>query len=129
MTKKQLRVMMGSNIRNERKARHLSIEEFAELLGLTPGFIGLIERGDRGATPHTLYKISDVFEMSLGPLFSDNGSNVMNEPESARKVKRAKIASLITGLTENEMDFVIQMIKGVKLMNHNAELSQDDDGE
>ena len=122
MTKKQLRVMMGMNIRNERKARHLSIEEFAEMLGLTPGFIGLIERGDRGATPYTLYKISDIFEMPLGPLFGDVKKNAVKEPESAKKVKRNKISSLAADLTEIEMDFVIQMIKGIKNMNKGKEL-------
>lgn len=121
MTKDRLRSMMGENIRNERMARNMSIDELAELLELTSGFVGLIERGRRGATAYTLFKLSDIFGMPIDNIFyrPDNESlSVEEESNREIKSKRNKIASLIADLTESELDFIIRTIKGVKIMNH-----------
>lgn len=134
MTKERLRILMGENIRNERMARNMSIDELAELLELTSGFVGLIERGRRGATAYTLLKLSDIFGMPIDNIFlrAENTSLAMEEDTSRQtKAKRSKIASLITDLTEDELDFVVRMIKGIKAMNHthvvNDESEDDDD--
>ncbi|MCL2235771.1 MAG: helix-turn-helix transcriptional regulator [Defluviitaleaceae bacterium] len=60
MTRKELCTLIGMNIRAERHSRGLTIDEFAELLDLSPGFVGLIERGERGVTAYNLLKISRV---------------------------------------------------------------------
>ena len=129
MTKNQLRAIMGANIRNERMARNMSIDDLAELLNLTPGFVGSIERGIRGATPNTLYKLADIFDISLDVIFSTSNqrasSILENEPKS--KVKRNKVTSLIADLTENELDFVIRMVKNIKKMNHVPVYENDED--
>jgi len=49
MTKLKLRAIIGENVRNERIARDISIDELSEMIGLTPGFVGLIECGQGGA--------------------------------------------------------------------------------
>lgn len=121
MTKEKLRKIMGENIRNERLARNMSIDELAELLELTPGFVGLIERGRRGATAYTLYKLSDIFAMQVDELFSspeDNSLRVAEQSSNPAKVKRSKINSMLYDLKEVELDFVITMIKEVKNMHN-----------
>ncbi|MCD8157346.1 MAG: helix-turn-helix transcriptional regulator [Clostridiales bacterium] len=40
--------LIGMNIRYERQLRNLTIEELSEIIGIAPGFLGLIERGQRG---------------------------------------------------------------------------------
>lgn len=131
MNKERLRVLMGENIRNERMARNMSIDDLAELLELTSGFVGLIERGRRGATAYTLLKLSEIFGMPIDNIFikPDNASLSLEE-ESTRqlKAKRNKIASLITDLSETELDFVVRMIKGIKTMNH-TQITHDEDDE
>jgi transcriptional regulator with XRE-family HTH domain len=132
MTKERLRVIMGENIRNERMARNMSIDELAELLELTSGFVGLIERGRRGATAHTLLKLSDIFGMPIDNIFltPENTARTFEEGSFRKsKTKRNKIASLISDLAEVELDFVIRMIKGLKSMNHTRILRENDEEE
>lgn len=136
MTKERLRILMGENIRNERMARNMSIDELAELLELTSGFVGLIERGRRGATAYTLLKLSDIFEMPIDNIFAQQNKAALSMEEEApqqNKAQRSKIASLISDLTNQELDFVVRMIKGIKTMNHAHLISEDmedaDEGE
>ena len=126
MTKKQLRVIIGENIRNERVTRNISIDELAEMLELTSGFVGLIERGQRGTTPSTLLKLADVFGMSIDTLFSDeNGSLNLGEEHLPRgHAKRLKIESLISGFSEKELDFVIDMIKNLRALTRGGLLGE-----
>jgi len=70
MTKEQFRITIGKNIRRERNARKLSIEELAELLNFTPGFIYLMERGYRGTTSFTLYRLAELFETTVDGLIN-----------------------------------------------------------
>lgn len=123
---------MGENIRNERMARNMSIDELAELLELTSGFVGLIERGRRGATAYTLLKLSDIFGMPIDNIFLKPSSLALSmEEESTRqtKAKRNKISSLVADLSEKELDFLVRMIKGIKSMNHVRVVQDDNDDE
>ncbi|MCL2399075.1 MAG: helix-turn-helix transcriptional regulator [Defluviitaleaceae bacterium] len=120
MTKERLRIIIGENIRTERIARNISIDELAELLELTSGFVGLIERGQRGTTPNTLFKLADVFGTSIDSFFYRENSSSLSfaeESENGKKVKRKKLKSLISDFSEEEIDFVIRVVKGVRQMN------------
>ena len=50
--------IIGSNIRYERKRRGLTIDDFAKVIGMAPGFLGLIERGQRGTSVTNMVAIS-----------------------------------------------------------------------
>lgn len=118
MHKESLKKIIGNNIREQRELRMMSMEELSELLGLSPGFVGLIERGQRGATPINLYKLSKIFNVSLDSLFSDNEgksprSNKVKEL-SIEDTRRSKINSLIHDLDAKELDFIIIMVKSIK---------------
>ena len=126
MTKERLRIIIGENIRNERIARSISIDELAEMLELTSGFVGLIERGQRGTTPITLFKLADVFGLSIDSFFyNDNNISLGEEMISKSQVKRKKIESLISDFTEKELDFTISILKSLRVMNH-SQIPEDD---
>ncbi|MDR3239618.1 MAG: helix-turn-helix domain-containing protein [Clostridiales bacterium] len=130
MTKETLRQMMGENIRNERLARNLSIEELADLLELTAGFVGLIERGRRGATAYTLYKLSEIFEKPIDGILKPPSEEAVG-PETESHGKRAKISSLIAGFNDAELDFLISLIKSVQALRNDkisSALPDEDDG-
>lgn len=132
MTKEQLRKTIGENIRSERIARNMSIDELAELLELTSGFVGLIERGRRGATAYNIYKLSEIFGLSVEKLFAVHESpRVKLNEDSAVKNKRNKLQSLSFDLTDQELDFLIQMVKMVRQLRNNEYLpmSIDEDEE
>ena len=115
MTKVKLRGIIGENIRRERISRGISIDELGDLLSLTSGFVGLIERGQRGATPVTLFKLSSIFGIPIDTFFyqKHEPSNELAEIP-ASQVKREKLTSLITDFSDEELDFVIASVKGLR---------------
>ena len=60
--------IIGSNIRYERKRRGLTIDDFAKVIGMAPGFLGLIERGQRGTSVKNMVAIAEFFDISLDDL-------------------------------------------------------------
>jgi len=123
MTKEQLRFTMGENIRNMRIDRGISIDELASMLELTPSFLGSIERGQRGTTPATLLKLSDIFGLPIDSFFYHSQGEPLSESNSLRQ----KIFNLSTNLTKDELDYMILVIKGLYKMNHSKIV--DDNGE
>lgn len=55
---------IGSRIRIERERLGLSREKFAEIISLSPFYIGQIERGERNMSIDTLLKVSNSLNIS-----------------------------------------------------------------
>ena len=111
ITKESLRKRMGLNIRRERVAINMSIDELAGLLNITPGFLGLIERGERGITSPHLYKLADIFDISVDSLFADEQQDY--QEMSRIDILQKKTAGLIADLSEQHLDFIIESIRRV----------------
>ena len=111
--------VIGRNIRSERQARNLSRDELAEMLELTTSHMGLIERGERGATAVTLAKLTKVLQLPIDNLFSSPVTAVaMREDSSSSRIaNQKKITSLTANLTDAELTFVVQVIQGIVKMN------------
>lgn len=107
--------IIGSNIRFERQKRDLTIDELSEVLEIAPGFLGLIERGQRGTSIKNLCKIANFFSISLDNLITCplNGESVFKEESNIEK-KRSVIATYLSSMDENELDFFIAAMKGFK---------------
>lgn len=118
--------IIGSNIRYERQKRNLTIEELSEILDIAPGFLGLIERGNRGTTLKNLCRIADFFSITLDQLVKTSLFNTdINLHEADIKNTNSKnlaVISLIQSLDEAELDFVISMIKNLKKMSKKTPL-------
>jgi len=112
MTKEQLRILIGENIRKKRIARGISIEELATVLGITPGFLGLIERGSRGVTALNLFKLADIFKVPADSFFFHTQELSYYKSQELRK----KISSLITDFSEDELNIIIYTAKGIQQM-------------
>lgn len=67
----QLNKKIGSNIRSKRKALNMSLNDLADLVGLTPGFLGLIERGHRGGSIESLIDIMGALNMDFNELIGE----------------------------------------------------------
>jgi len=115
MTKSNLRAIIGENIRNERTARNISIDELSELIDLTPGFVGLIERGRRGTTPSTLYKLAEVFDIPIDDLFYTNSTHLASnqQPACTTDIQKKKIISFISIFDGKQLNFIIAIIRGM----------------
>ena len=114
MTNEHLRRVIGENIRQERLARNLSVDELAKLIGRTPGFLGLIERGERGATALTLHRLADLWSISIDNLFYGNPSATRNVNDI--QVKRNKLSSLTNALDNEQLDLITSIVKSVQTM-------------
>lgn len=62
---------LGERLREERLKQNYTQEALAEAVGLTPAFIGHIERGERSISVETLIKFSKVLEVSTDYLLRD----------------------------------------------------------
>lgn len=49
---------LGKNIQNERKAKKLSQEKLAELIGKSRNYVGMVERGEINIPAKTLISIA-----------------------------------------------------------------------
>ena len=116
MTKEELNVLIGQNVRRERKARDMSIEELARVMDFSVSFIGLMERGQRGVMTHNVYKLAKIFGVSVKKFFEafPQGGAVVPETAQGLKQKQSKLASLTYNLSETEIDFIISTIKKLK---------------
>lgn len=65
MTKRVNYKEVGERIRTEREKFEISREKFAELLNLSPFFVGQIERGERKMSISTLINVSACLHISI----------------------------------------------------------------
>ena len=68
-TKKQNLVKLGQQIRNLRKTKGFSQEDFAAEVGLDRSYMGGVERGERNIAALNLIKIAKALDVEVGKLF------------------------------------------------------------
>jgi len=116
------RKRIGANIRYERTVRNMSIDELAEMLQLSTAFIGLIERGQRGAKLSNLIKTAEIFGITVNDLiYGDHGNALeVNEENDADLIltKKATISSLLYDLDCDELDFIISSIRSLRVLKN-----------
>lgn len=122
---------IGQRMRDERNKRSLTIKQLSELIGITPAFLGLIERGQRGIRINKLCELSDVFSISLHELLKRDGIEYTNENAIAEtrcdyinslKTKVNKLETLnllLSNINEDELDFIIDFAKSFKKFMNN----------
>jgi transcriptional regulator with XRE-family HTH domain len=114
MTKEKLRKIMGKNIRIERKIRGMTREELSKLMGISVAYIGLIERGLRGITAHNLFWFSNVLDVPIEKIF--NLQEQVKNPCNEEAGKRNDVTRLILSMDNIELDYIIQIINGIRKM-------------
>lgn len=95
---------LGSKIRSARKNQGLTQEKLAELIDVTPAFVGHIERGERSLSLSTLLKITQTLHISMDSLFS---SPDLSAPEQTVDAFR----QLIQGCTPSVQSAVIELVR------------------
>ena len=71
MSKRDLQ-KFGKNLKSIRIEHDLTQLELAEILDMSPNFIGMIERGERNTTVENVYKISRALNIKPEDLFKEN---------------------------------------------------------
>lgn len=70
MSKKDLR-KFGKKLKSLRLANNLTQLELAEILEMSPNFIGMIERGERNTTVENVFKIARALNIKPSNLFEE----------------------------------------------------------
>lgn len=116
--------IIGSNIRYERRKRGLTIDDFAKIIGIAPGFLGLIERGQRGTSIKNMVAIAKFFGITMDDLFTRDlsATNKVAEVDNSKTAKARRALESLTGsLTDDEIVFITTVIKAMNKMNSGIE--------
>ena len=105
---------IGERIRELRTSYCLSIDELAELLGVSSGFLGLIERGKRGITNQRLADLNKIFNVSMDYLILGHG-------DAPVKLSSNPIAFLENVLSEHELRSMDELGKKLSLHSFTVE--------
>lgn len=70
MSKKDLQ-KFGKKLKFLRLEKNLTQIELAEIINMSPNFIGMVERGERNTTVENVYKISRALKVKPSSLFED----------------------------------------------------------
>lgn len=103
----EINIKIGENIRNRRMAINMPLEELAKLLELTPGFLGLVERGHRGISTKILLKIVNVLNITMDELFNGVDKTTISPLKD-------RINSYLTCLDESDCNLILDVCKHLK---------------
>lgn len=101
---------IGSNIRYKRKKLDLTIEEFSDFVDISSGFVGLIERGERGTSILNLIKIAEFLEITLDDLILKGIDFSINKIDDKKQKKLNLILLRLKALRLEELDFIYDVI-------------------
>lgn len=99
--------IIGERIRRERQRRHQTQEEFGRLLGISPSYLGALERGARPVSRHVMNLLHERLELSYDylmegcqtvPLYP--AGNTLHEPGSYHV--RRNLSLMLSGCTAEE---------------------------
>ncbi|MBP1535968.1 MAG: helix-turn-helix transcriptional regulator [Ruminococcus sp.] len=103
---------IGEKIRSRRVKLGLSQEQLAELCGITPSYVGHIERASRQLSLNTAISISTVLEISLDYLLLD----VKNENGDV-----GVLESISAELKNHSPEQVSKFLNTVKILAENID--------
>lgn len=64
-------IHLGQRLREERMRMHKTQEEIAEAIGITPAFVGHLERGERSLSLDKLIRLCRLYGVTIDYLLSD----------------------------------------------------------
>jgi len=111
----------------------MSIEELSEILQLSTAFIGLIERGHRGAKLYNLLRIADIFGITVNDLVYSKSTDVLevregneNNEDALKQQKKDAIVSLVYDFSAEELQFLVSTIKAMRALKRSE--NKDEEG-
>ena len=124
-------ITFGKNMRKARKEMGFTTVAFARFLDVSPAYVGLIERGIRTPSIQTLFKICDFLGKGVDEMVTSSEPKSrpkadLRRSESQVTRKRRASASLIETFDEKELNYIITVMKGLKVLSLSR---QEDDAE
>ena len=114
-------LVIGHNVRRERKLRDFSIEQLAEYLELSPSYVGLLERGQRCPSLKIVFRLCELFGLmpnqlllSAGGVSEKKDVLISEERRCSYSNKLKTVTSIINMMSEPEIDLVVNFSKGLR---------------
>ncbi len=101
--------LLGNQIRKQRKLKKYTLEQLAEILGVSTTFIGQIERAKGIPSLETLVKIANALEVSVDSLLFDDLNTKSGNSHFINTV-----ITLTEGFTKKEKDYILNTIETYK---------------
>ena len=100
----QFNIMIGKNIKELRLERNMTHDELARLLDVTNSNIGGYERGEQGLTALSIYKLADIFKVSIDEIYY--GKNAEPVKSDEKTALRNKIFATTATLSKEKLELV-----------------------
>ena len=100
---------LGTKIKNIRYNNNISQEEMAKILKINRNYLSRIETNTSLPTTEVLARLSECFNISIDSLLGLNLGG--KEGEKIRKEKIKKITEYASYLSNQELDFIVNIIK------------------
>lgn len=104
-------VSLGKRLRSIRKNRNMTLDELGEKTGLTPEFIGQIERGLKIGKLDSLVSIVNVLGVSIEDILVDS---LLVTNAGGKSKHEEDLSYLFLDCRENESRFIIKNAENVK---------------
>jgi transcriptional regulator with XRE-family HTH domain len=99
--------LLGRRIRELRKARNLTQEQFGERTGINYKYLGAVERGQENPTVKVLERIARVLRVELRELF------VFEHLEPDSKTLKRRIIQLIEGNDREKLETTLKLLSAL----------------
>lgn len=110
-----IQIALGKKIKETRKLKGHTQEELAEMVGLSPNFIGYLERGRQVPSLKTLGKIATALGVTVGWFFYSIENHRYKPPELTEKEKTInKLAKILKSLGLRDIHFILELTKKIR---------------
>src|SRR5579872_2097682 len=79
------KTFVGPQLRQLRRERHQTQAEMAKVLGVSPGYVNLLENNERSLSLRVLMTLADNYGVDFRDIVSDKTSNLLAELRSVIK--------------------------------------------
>ena len=86
---------LGLKIRQLRRQKSMTQEQLAEMAGISPSFLGHIERGTRVASVDTLVALCNALEVTPNYLLSASLNQSNTYPDALSSGQRARLSEFL----------------------------------
>jgi transcriptional regulator with XRE-family HTH domain len=96
---------VAARLKMLRKSSKLTIEKLAEMVDVSIGFIAQVEKGDSGVSLENMYKLCQIFDVSMDFIVSGRESVGNNAPSYMA------VTSALYGLTDKDIAFAGELAR------------------
>lgn len=109
---KNIHAIVGERIREERKKANLTIEQLAEMSGISSSFLGYIETKGRKASLETIERVAKALRVQVGDLFR----TVQGPKKAAAGDASLRFVYMVRDKSRAEQDAILDVVKTMTRM-------------